>query len=135
MTSPVQRQRPVSRLPRWIAAGFLVFIALATGAGRLPPAVFGLYGLSSSLTLIAYAMDKSAARRNGWRIRENTLHLLALIGGWPGALVAQNRLRHKSAKKPFLTIFWLSVLLNCIALGLVLTASSGQALKTLLGSD
>ncbi|WP_255353037.1 DUF1294 domain-containing protein, partial [Arsukibacterium sp. MJ3] len=33
------------------------------------------------------------------------MQLLALFGGWPGALLAQQYLRHKSNKKPFLWVF------------------------------
>ena len=91
------------------------------------------YALASAVTFIAYLLDKSAARNGQWRTRESTLHLLALIGGWPGALVAQKQLRHKSSKASFLAVFWLTVLLNCGALGLLMTPAGSKALKTLLG--
>ena len=73
----------------------------------------------AGLSVAAYAMywlDKSAARRGGRRIPENTLHLLALLGGWPGALMAQRRLRHKTIKQPFQAIFWCTVVVNVAAL-------------------
>ena len=66
----------------------------------------------SLLTFIVYTMDKSAAKKGNWRIKESTLHLLSLVGGWPGALIAQQILRHKSIKQPFRFIFWLTVFLN-----------------------
>ncbi|HJV94205.1 MAG TPA: DUF1294 domain-containing protein [Azonexus sp.] len=84
------------------------------------------------MAFIAYAADKSAARNDRWRTAENTLHLLALIGGWPGALVAQNRLRHKSSKTSFLAVFWATVLLNCGALGWLLSPRGAGVLKGLL---
>jgi uncharacterized membrane protein YsdA (DUF1294 family) len=112
-----------SRLPPAIAGIFLAFIAILTLSGKLPLALLGLYAGASIVAFVAYAADKSAARRNAWRIRESTLHLLALIGGWPGALVAQNHLRHKTSKPPFLVVFWASALLNCIALGLFISRS------------
>jgi len=74
------------------------------------------YGLMSLVTYAAYALDKSAARRRRQRVPERTLHLLALLGGWPGALLAQRQLRHKTNKAGFLRLYWLTVLLNGVAL-------------------
>lgn len=71
----------------------------------------------SAATYLAYAADKSAARNGRRRTPERTLHLLALAGGWPGALLAQRVHRHKTKKTSFLTMFWLTVALNCAALG------------------
>jgi len=70
----------------------------------------------SLLTFIVYWIDKSAAQNGGWRTSENTLHMLALIGGWPGAMVAQQKLRHKTQKQPFRSIFWLTVVANLAGL-------------------
>lgn len=72
-----------------------------------------VYGCMSLATYVVYALDKSAARRRRRRVPERTLHLLALFGGWPGALLAQHYLRHKSSKGGFLRLFWLTMLLNC----------------------
>lgn len=69
----------------------------------------------SVVTFAAYGLDKRAARKGNWRISESTLHLLALLGGWPGALVAQGVFRHKTSKQPFRTVFWITVFLNCAA--------------------
>jgi uncharacterized membrane protein YsdA (DUF1294 family) len=67
---------------------------------------------ASVVTFFVYAIDKSAARRRAWRTPERTLHMLALAGGWPGALLAQQFLRHKSAKAEFRATFWATVFLN-----------------------
>ncbi|AVR96536.1 DUF1294 domain-containing protein [Pseudoduganella armeniaca] len=64
------------------------------------------------LTYVVYARDKAAARAGRRRTPENTLLLLGLLGGWPGALVAQRRLRHKTAKTSFQLRFWLTVIVN-----------------------
>ena len=72
-------------------------------------------------TFIAYAADKSAAASGSWRTPESTLHALALAGGWLGALLAQQFLRHKSTKAQFRQVFWATVLLNVV--GLVVLAS------------
>lgn len=41
------------------------------------------------------------------------------MGGWPGALVARRVFRHKTIKQPFRAIFWLTVVVNCVAVGLL----------------
>ena len=75
-----------------------------------------LYLAASAASIVAYAVDKSAARHGRWRTSESTLHLLAIIGGWPGALVAQQVFRHKSRKPSFQAAFLLTVVLNCALL-------------------
>ena len=122
-----------SRLPLVIAALFLVFVAFIGLTARVPLGLLGLYAGASLVTFIAYAIDKSAAQSGRWRTQESTLHLLALIGGWPGALIAQNRLRHKSRKGSFLLVFWVTVLLNCGGLIWLLSTTGGRVLRSTLG--
>lgn len=81
----------------------------------------------SLLALAAYARDKHAATVDGWRTAESTLHLLALAGGWPGALWARQLLRHKSSKKTFARVFRLTIAINLAALSYLL-APPGQRL-------
>ena len=100
-----------------VATVFLVVVGVLTVLGRIPLQVPIIYTLMSLVTFIAYAYDKSSARNRRWRTQESTLHFMSLLGGWPGALIAQRLFRHKSAKMEFLVIFWLSVLVNCAALG------------------
>ena len=73
------------------------------------------YGLLSLITYAVYALDKAAARQGRRRVPERRLHLLALLGGWPGALLAQQHLRHKTSKTRFLLLFWLTVGINISA--------------------
>ena len=127
------RASGTSRLPLAIAGLFLVFVAFAGLTARLPLIIVGLYVGASLITFIAYAIDKSAAQSGRWRTQESTLHLLALIGGWPGALIAQNRLRHKSRKTAFQVVFWATALLNCGGLAWLLKAPGGQALRSAIG--
>jgi uncharacterized membrane protein YsdA (DUF1294 family)/cold shock CspA family protein len=122
-----------SIFPALFAVCFLIFILAVVFAGRLPAAVLGLYGVASAVTFIVYACDKSAASRNAWRTPENTLHGLALAGGWPGAMAAQKLLRHKSAKKSFLISFWGTVVLNCGLLGWLLSPSGTKMLSSIFG--
>ncbi|HMW70703.1 MAG TPA: DUF1294 domain-containing protein [Cellvibrionaceae bacterium] len=66
----------------------------------------------SAIAYSLYAWDKRAAQASRWRISERNLHLVALLGGWPGAIFAQQRLRHKSQKLSFRVIFYSTVLIN-----------------------
>lgn len=66
--------------------------------------------LLSALTYGAYAADKRRAREKVWRLSEGRLHFLELLGGWPGAFLAQRWLRHKCSKAGFQFVFWLIVL-------------------------
>ncbi len=87
------------------------------------PAIFPvLYAAMSVVAFVAYAVDKSAAQRGGWRIRENKLLFFGLAFGWPGAILAQVLLRHKSQKASFRAAFWLTVLAN-LALFIYLCSS------------
>ncbi|MDF3036720.1 MAG: hypothetical protein K0S28_1994 [Paucimonas sp.] len=99
----------------------LLFVAALTAAAAYSHVSWFLpawYGLAAGITFIAYALDKSAARRRAQRIPERVLHVLSLAGGWPGAFVAQSALRHKSAKRAFLVTCWMTALLNCAMLAL-----------------
>lgn len=121
-------------LPILFAVCFLAFVAGAVLAGWTHSAVLAFYIIASIVAFFAYAIDKSAAVRNQWRIRESTLHLFALLGGWPGALAAQRLLRHKSSKASFQATFWGTVVLNCGAFGWLLSHSGTEFLGSLLGA-
>lgn len=124
----VQAARPARRAStrqpvRQRSAGGLLlipaFVALCVGLSLLwtPPKFFvPFYLIASVVCFVAYAMDKAAAMKQTWRTREGTLHLLSLIGGWPGALLAQRAFRHKTVKQEFRTVFWATVILNVLGL-------------------
>ena len=95
---------------------------------RVPVAVGLAYLALSALTFAVYAADKAAARANRWRISERTLHLLSLAGGWPGALAAQEWLRHKSIKPGFRAVFWATVALNVAAFLMLCSPDGGTLL-------
>ena len=82
-------------------------------------ALLGAYVLAiSAATFLVYAADKSAAERGRWRVSERTLHLWSLLGGWPGAFLAQRALRHKTRKHEFLSRYRWTVAANCGCIGL-----------------
>ncbi len=114
------------------AAFFLVIVGVSVLTAQIPPLIFVLYMVVSLLTFIMYAVDKSAAKKGVWRTQESTLHLLSLAGGWPGALVAQQKLRHKSKKQSFRLVFWVTVLLNCGAFVWLFTPTGAATLQSLI---
>lgn len=120
-----------SRMQIKSAAVFLTLATVVTLLGRIPLQIFGLYPVLSLVTYFAYALDKSAARKGAWRTKESTLHLLSLLGGWPGALLAQQKLRHKSSKQEFRVVFWVTVLVNCSVFLWLLTGSGQQFIQDL----
>jgi len=118
-----------------IGVAFLVLLLLAWLFSRMPLAVLLPYAGASLVAFILYGADKSAAQNNRWRTPESTLHLFALVGGWPGALIAQDIFRHKSKKEEFQTIFWTTVVLNCAALVWLLESGKAVAIdRAIFGS-
>lgn len=111
---------------------FLVFVAICCLFGRVPSWVFVIYLSMSLITYVFYACDKSAAQKGAWRTPESTLHLLAMFGGWPGALVAQQKLRHKSIKRSFLAVFWVTVALNSCVFIVLTTPSAVKTVRSLI---
>ncbi|MBC7750791.1 MAG: DUF1294 domain-containing protein, partial [Candidatus Saccharibacteria bacterium] len=101
--------------------------------GKLPLSVVCAYILLGVITFITYAFDKSAAQNNQWRTQESTLHIMSLMGGWLGALLAQKKLRHKSKKQEFQTVFWMTVTLNCGAFGWLLTQGHFEFFRRVIG--
>jgi uncharacterized membrane protein YsdA (DUF1294 family)/cold shock CspA family protein len=110
-------QYPVrSRMPRLLILPVFIGICIYVATHwPVRPLLFALYAGMSVLAFLAYGFDKAAARRGRWRTSENTLHLLGLAGGWPGALLAQQLLRHKSSKPSFVAVYWLTVTANIVA--------------------
>lgn len=66
----------------------------------------------SLVAFVLYHIDKHRAETGARRIPEMTLHLAELLGGWPGAFLAQRFLRHKSVKLRYQIVFWLIVALH-----------------------
>lgn len=78
--------------------------------------IAAFYIVVSVLAYVTYAIDKQAAIKQRRRVSEKSLHLLGLLGGWPGGLFAQQRLRHKTLKTAFQAVFWLTVAVNVACL-------------------
>ncbi|MEX1668287.1 DUF1294 domain-containing protein [Zhongshania guokunii] len=97
---------------------YLPIVLLAAGLaysywlGYTPPLIALIYFVGSVIAYSLYAKDKRAAVKGAWRVQESTLHISALLCGWPGAIIAQQRLRHKTKKVSFRVVFTISLLLN-----------------------
>jgi uncharacterized membrane protein YsdA (DUF1294 family)/cold shock CspA family protein len=109
--------RPETALPGALAtAAYAAVLAWAISNDRLPfETMFVVLGLSA-ITYVVYPLDKYKAQTGRWRTPESALHLLEFAGGWPGAWIAQQTLRHKSRKRGYRIAFWMMVALHCAAL-------------------
>ncbi|MBA6348335.1 DUF1294 domain-containing protein [Colwellia sp. BRX8-9] len=120
----------VSKFSIYLAVLFLGSLSIAFFLNHIPKNLLLAYLGLSVVTFLAYWFDKSKAQRGAWRTQESTLHMFSLLGGWPGAAIAQQILRHKSQKREFRTSFWFTVFVNIGALSLLLSPN-GNALLIL----
>lgn len=112
----IKSARVAGSWPLKLVLGFFLLLAGGFWFGKLHYSVPAGYAILSVITYAMYAWDKRQAKNAGQRTRESTLQLMALIGGWPGALLAQNYIRHKSKKRSFRLMFCATVLFNIAAL-------------------
>ena len=105
---------------------FLVAVGALATSGRLPVAVPLLYLAASVTAFILYRLDKDAAVDGRRRTPEDTLLVIGLLGGWPGALAAQRLIRHKSRKMSFQLLFWMTVVVNCAILAWFWSVQRGR---------
>lgn len=112
-SASVVRRKPGKPLPRVaLGAVFLLVTSGGTLLDLIPALILIAYGLLSCVSYVIYSLDKAAAGKDMQRTPESTLHLVDLLGGWPGALIAQQQFRHKTVKASFQTVFWATVLVN-----------------------
>lgn len=113
-----RRSRKTGRVTAIGAIFFLVVLGQQAIVDDSLRVVGAIYWIASLITFGFYRADKSAAKQGAQRVPESFLHWCSLVGGWPGALVAQSLLRHKTLKQPFRLAFWLTVLINVALLAL-----------------
>lgn len=107
---------PPLRLALLASSLFLIAVGVISWLGLLPPWIVLVYLLLSGFTALVYRFDKIQATQGQRRVPEATLHLLDALGGWPGALIAQWALHHKTRKAAYQMIFWLLVGLHLLGL-------------------
>ncbi|WP_377923146.1 DUF1294 domain-containing protein [Alteromonas sediminis] len=118
----VKQAKSVSKFSIYLSLLFVSAMTIASILGNVPFKLLYVYVGLSLITFTMYSFDKSKAQRGDWRTPESTLHFLSILGGWPGAAIAQQILRHKSKKKEFRFIFWITVILNVTALAWLLSS-------------
>ncbi|MDQ1546886.1 MAG: hypothetical protein QOH69_1790 [Actinomycetota bacterium] len=106
------RRNILSYLP---IALFAVLYVVVEFIWHPPYWVLIVYLGTSLLCILIYSADKSAAAEGRWRVSESALLLLGLAGGWPGAIIAQRLLHHKTKKRSFQAAFAGSVVVNILA--------------------
>ena len=110
-----------------IAITYLALVAVSALFAESSKALLAWYLVIGVVTFFVYAKDKRAAIHGNWRVPEKTLHIFSVAGGWLGALIAQDKLRHKTQKQPFRAIYWSTVVINVAAFAWTLTPN-GQAM-------
>ena len=93
---------------------YIIALAILSFTGMLNGLLLLFISIINVMTYWFYAQDKEAAQLNQRRVPENTLHILAFLGGWPAAWLAQQRLRHKTQKQPFRKIYFCTIFLNIL---------------------
>jgi uncharacterized membrane protein YsdA (DUF1294 family) len=144
--SLLSRLNPFSWIQRWfttaaffwlVGTSILLVLALARESAKVS-AFFAIYLLltvaCSAIAFVMYGIDKRRAVKNEPRISERTLHLLSILGGWPGAHLAQRLFRHKTLKISFRLVFWLTVAVHLAIIGWgIWSGWPFEAVRNLLG--
>lgn len=106
----------LQRGPRLLVIPAFLFIVISISTVQAVSANWlVIYGVASVACFAGYGLDKSAASHKQWRVSETILLLIGLVGGWPGGIIGQEVFRHKTQKKSFRTLFWMSVAINMAA--------------------
>jgi uncharacterized membrane protein YsdA (DUF1294 family) len=113
------------------AVFFLLILFVLSVIEWLPFSLTLYYFFLSGFSFLIYGFDKLLALNERRRISEKKLHVLALIGGWPGAYVGQQVFRHKISKQIFRRRFFLLVLINIAVLVAYLITKYQQGLIVL----
>ena len=117
----LSRMNPFAWAQRWFTIGAFLWLAATTTLLVMAfvrdnvklSALFAIYLLltvtCSVIAFVLYGIDKRRAINKKPRISERSLHLLSLLGGWPGAHLATRLFRHKTLKVSFRFVFWMTV--------------------------
>ncbi|MFC6053401.1 cold-shock protein [Acinetobacter sp. Ac_877] len=113
-TSNVVKMKKKMQPMQMLCIGYILLLAVLTLSGLFSGIFLLFISLMNAATYWFYMQDKEAAQLNKQRVPENSLHLLAFLGGWPAAWLAQQRLRHKTQKQPFRKIYFCTIAFNIL---------------------
>ncbi|MGY0617906.1 DUF1294 domain-containing protein [Lysobacter sp. A378] len=129
----IEQRKPYRPLPRLeLGVIFLVSVSLGMFFGIVPAMITVGYVLLSCVSYIMYSLDKAAAGKNMQRTPESTLHFVDLLGGWPGALIAQQQFHHKTVKASFQQVFWVTVFVNIAVVVWLVHSGLAQSITTMV---
>lgn len=64
------------------------------------------------IAFVLFFMDKQKAKKDKWRIKESTLHIVGFFGGIIGSIAAMILFHHKTRKPKFVVITIIALLFN-----------------------
>lgn len=91
---------------------YVLFAVAATASSIRHTCLYSLWSILNILTMLIYVWDKVCSKWRLSRISENNLLLFGVLGGWPGAIFAQQLSRHKTRKLSFQIKFVVTILVN-----------------------
>lgn len=115
ISSVSKQNKKVAWHPMYIAM-LIYWVALfvLSSFGKLPALSLMIIMLINAYTYWLYQKDKQAALNGDFRISEQHLLLMNVLGGWTAAWYARQNFRHKTQKQPFKTYFALSIVFNIV---------------------
>ncbi|MFT4008788.1 MAG: DUF1294 domain-containing protein [Nocardioidaceae bacterium] len=99
-----------------VVGAFAALLVVLVVIGLLHWLALVTYTATGVISYVLYSRDKEAAERGRRRTAEADLHLIDLLGGWPGGLLAQRAFRHKTQKTSFRIAYLATVVLNIAVL-------------------
>lgn len=82
--------------------------------GKILLIIVGYYLLINLILYFTMVLDKRRAIKDGWRIPEKNLYLLAVLGGGVGGLLAMVFKHHKNKHLDFILTYTVTAILHMV---------------------
>ena len=76
--------------------------------------IFGYYALINIVLYVTMVIDNKRAIKDGWRIPEKNMFIMAVLGGGLGGLAAMVFKRHKNRHMDFILVFTMTAILHML---------------------